>query len=156
MPWKKDSKVVQRLRLVQAMIRQDANVAQLCGASGISRQTAYKFLRRYEAEGRSGLVDRSRANTGQPRLVVWRRRVLALRRCWPTWGAAKLRQRLRKRWPRQRWPSQRTMARWLAAAGYVRGRKPVRKGRALPVNGARACRCNQIWTADLKGLLCTL
>jgi transposase InsO family protein len=48
------------------------------------------------------------------------------------------------------------MARWLAAAGYVRRRKPVRKGRALPVNGARACRCNQIWTADLKGWFCTL
>ena len=54
MAWKIDSPVRQRLGLVLAMIRNEQAVAALCREAGVSRQTAYKFRRRYEACGRAG------------------------------------------------------------------------------------------------------
>ena len=36
------------------------DVTALCAELGISRQTFYKYRRRYQAEGPSGLVERSR------------------------------------------------------------------------------------------------
>jgi transposase-like protein len=65
MPWKKDSKLQQRFELVQAMLRNEKSATDLCQEAGVSRHTAYKFLRRFEETGRLGLLDRSRANRGR-------------------------------------------------------------------------------------------
>jgi putative transposase len=151
MPWKKDSKEQQRLELVQAMMRNERSVAALCREAGICRQTAYKFRRRYEAAGRMGLMDESRATRTSERTKEWRARVFALRRCWPTWGGAKLLARLRRRWPGRRWPGQRTIERWLREAGLSRRRMPARCGRPRPVRCKLARSSNHVWTADLKG-----
>ena len=151
MPWKKDSQVGQRLGLVLAMLRNEKTVADLCREAGVSRPTAYKFRRRFEALGRAGLEDQSRTNRAGNNLSLWRRRVLALRRCWPTWGGAKLRQRLQHRWPGRRLPSQRTIERWLQRAGWSRRRGRVRWGRKMVVPCRHARTCNHVWTADLKG-----
>lgn len=151
MAWIKHSKVNQRLQLVGAMMGKEKSVAQLCREAGVSRQTGYKFLARYEALGRAGLEDQSRARraSGRP---LWRRRVLALRRCWPTWGGAKLHHRLGRRWPGKPLPSQRTIERWLQQAGVSRRqRNRVRCGQKMAVKCRVARSCNQVWTADLKG-----
>jgi putative transposase len=151
MTWKNESKVNQRLRLVQAMVRKEKLIAELCREAGVSRQTGYKFLARYEALGRAGLEDHSRANRASDWLQPWRRRVLALRRCWPTWGGAKLRHGLRQRWPGKRLPSQRTIERWLRQAGLSRQRIRRRRGHKMTVKCRVARSCNHVWTADLKG-----
>lgn len=156
MPWKKDSKVQQRLELVHAMIRNETSVAALCREVGISRQTAYKFRERYEAAGRDGLTDRSRANETGEALQIWRARVFALRRHWPTWGGAKLLQRLRRRYPGRRCPGQRTIERWLREAGLSRRRREARCGRPRSVRCKHARACNHVWTADFKGWFRTL
>lgn len=156
MAWKTESRVRQRLELVLAMIRNERSVADLCRAAGVSRQTAYKFRRRYEALGRLGLEDLPRANRGCAWLEQWRRRVFALRRCWPTWGGAKLLSRLQRRWPGKRGPSQRTIERWLQEVGLSRRRRPARCGRQRVVRCKRARSCNHVWTADHKGWFRTL
>ncbi|BAN99046.1 CP4-6 prophage [Plautia stali symbiont] len=43
-----------------------ANIHELCRRYGISPATAYKWLRRWEEEGPSGLKDRSRAPRHSP------------------------------------------------------------------------------------------
>lgn len=151
MPWPKNSTVQQRWALVQGMLRKEKSVAQLCREAGVSRQTAYKYLRRFEAAGREGLVEKSRANARAESLRKWRTRLLALRRCWPTWGAAKLLYRLRRRWPAARYPGLRTVERWLHAAGLSRRRRAPRCGRARVVRCKAPRMCNHVWTADLKG-----
>lgn len=151
MAWKIETRVGQRLELVLAMIRSERTVAELCREAGVSRQTAYKFLRRYEAQGRAGLADAARAKRRPDWLERWRRPVLALRRCWPTWGGAKLRARLQRRWPGKRVPSARTIERWLAQAGWSRRRTRPRCGRKLAVRCREARTCNHVWTVDLKG-----
>jgi transposase InsO family protein len=48
-----------RLRLVRRITRSKVNVREAAAQAQVSRQTAYKWLRRYEQEGPSGLEDRS-------------------------------------------------------------------------------------------------
>ncbi len=50
-----------RLLLVQRVEKEGWGVSEAARALGISRATAYKWLWRYESEGRSGLEDRSSA-----------------------------------------------------------------------------------------------
>lgn len=71
-----------RLLLVDRIRRQGFPVARAAREAGVSRQTAYKWLRRFEAEGEEGLRDRScrprRFPSRTPRRTV--RRIEQLRR----------------------------------------------------------------------------
>src|ERR1700730_5874799 len=49
------------IKMLVATLPDDANLAAWCRQLGISRQTAYKWRRRFAAEGPGGLGDRSRA-----------------------------------------------------------------------------------------------
>jgi transposase InsO family protein len=49
------------IKMLVATLPDDANVSEWCRRLGISRQTAYKWRRRFRAEGPDGLVDRPRA-----------------------------------------------------------------------------------------------
>ncbi len=68
--------------LVRRILRQGWGVSQAADAAGLSKRTAYKWLQRYQAEGISGLADRSsrplRQPTRTPRNRV--RRIVAMRR----------------------------------------------------------------------------
>lgn len=72
----------QRLLLVHRIHEEGWAVPEAAAAAGISRQTAYKWLGRYEAEGKAGLQDRSsrprRIPVQTPRRTV--RRIEQLRR----------------------------------------------------------------------------
>jgi len=45
------------------------NVSALCRELGISRQTLYKYRRRFDAEGPVGLVERSRRPHSSPQRI---------------------------------------------------------------------------------------
>ena len=55
----------QRFLLVRRIRREGWRVTQAANAAGVSRQTAHKWLRRYEAKGEAGL--RLAAGPGRPR-----------------------------------------------------------------------------------------
>jgi len=152
MPWKNESRQQQRLRLVEALLRGEATVAATCRYFGISRQTGYKFLRRFRAEGRLGLGDRSRRpRSCSKQRQRWRRRVLRLRSQWPTWGTRKLRAKLHWRHPRQRLPSERTIGRWLREEGLTRRRTHKRHATGVKTTWTKARGPNDVWTVDFKG-----
>lgn len=141
--------------MVMALLQAAEPVAAICRRFGLSRQTAYKFLRRFHAEGKTGLENRCRTagKAPAPQATRWRKRVLRLRRRRPHWGACKLRSLLRQPGARGRLPSIRTMQRWIQAAGLLRAPRPCRR-RASPARRRRgriAQRSNHIWTVDLKG-----
>ncbi|MDZ3991313.1 IS481 family transposase ISAzvi11 [Pseudomonas sp. Teo4] len=72
-----------------ALARQPgSNKRQLCRLFGISPQTAYKWLERYEAQGRSGLQEKSRRPFNSPKLTeaALEAEVIALRQEHPAWG----------------------------------------------------------------------
>lgn len=140
------------MRLVLAILSRQEPVAAVCRRVGVSRQTGYKYLKRFRAYGRPGLVERSRrpARAGWP--AWWRRQIERMRRRRPTWGGDKLRWWLRQRHPRRRLPAERTVQRWLQTANLVRQRKHKRSGGGTVFGQRRAARrCNEVWTVDYKG-----
>ncbi|MFL5259014.1 MAG: helix-turn-helix domain-containing protein, partial [Hyphomicrobiales bacterium] len=61
MGWKETCAVDERMRFVMAAEQCEEPFAVLCRRFGVSRKTGYKWLERYDSEGVTGLVDRSRA-----------------------------------------------------------------------------------------------
>ena len=60
MPWQERTVTDQREEFVRLALAPGANVSELCRRFGIVRSNGHKWLKRYLAEGRDGLVDRSR------------------------------------------------------------------------------------------------
>jgi transposase len=92
--------VDERLRFI-ARLLDGEKMARLCAEFGISRKTGYKIYDRYRDCGAEALTDRSRrpyryADRLPP---VVEQAILRLKRTYPTWGAPKIRERLRGELP---------------------------------------------------------
>jgi hypothetical protein len=96
MAWKEVSVMSQRLELVQLAVAEGANVSKLCRRFGVSRQTVYKWIGRFNAGGVDALVDRSRRPSRSPTRTdaAIEASAIAIRRKHPTWGGRKIRARL--------------------------------------------------------------
>ncbi|HSK44495.1 MAG TPA: helix-turn-helix domain-containing protein [Candidatus Binatia bacterium] len=156
MPWKEVLAPEARMRLVLAYREKRESFSLLCRRFGISRKSAYKWLKRYRAGGVQALRDRPRRPGYCPKAYrsFWRERLVKAREARPQWGAKKLRSVLRKTFPGvKRVPAVSTLALWLRQSGLARKRKrrawrgPLLACRALPV----ARRCNELWSVDFKG-----
>ena len=60
MPWRETAPMDERARFIDAYRTGGFTMTELCARFGISRRVGYKWLARYDAEGRQGLVDRDR------------------------------------------------------------------------------------------------
>lgn len=94
MPWKDQTKMSLKTEFVALANKPNANMSQLCKRFGISRPTGYKWLRRWQKNGKEGLSDQSRrphkpANQTPPDVEDL---VLQVRRS-KGWGGRKI-----KRW----------------------------------------------------------
>ena len=61
MPWQETRPMDQRDRFIQDERLALYSMTELCARYGVSRKTGYKWLARFDEEGRRGLQDRSRA-----------------------------------------------------------------------------------------------
>lgn len=96
MPWQEQSIMSLKQEFVTLAEQDGVPMQALCQRFGISRQTGYKWLRRYRQEGGAGLAEHSRrpqASPGQTDAAV-ETAVLAVRDAHPAWGGRKLRARL--------------------------------------------------------------
>ena len=57
MVWRETGIVDERVSFVAACLEDEETMSAVCAAYGISRRTGYKWLKRYRAEGPSGLLD---------------------------------------------------------------------------------------------------
>jgi putative transposase len=153
MPWKEHRIMSSKISFIEAAAKPGANVSALCREHGISRQTAYKWLRRFRAHGYEGLDEESRRPRSAP-LATGEEVVAALlaaRVKYPRWGPRKLAAVLRREF-RDDTPSERTIARILDRFGQVRRR---RRKRGLSVveraPQVTASSPNDVWTIDFKG-----
>jgi putative transposase len=154
MPWKKKSQEEQKFDLVRQMKAGRFSVAELSRRFGVSRQTAYKWRKRYGEQRLGGLREKSRrplflaAQTDER----WLRRVRRLRGCRCTWGARKLRHVLLRRFGAADGPSVATIGRWLKRWGLSSGRRRRLRGPQIgrkPVQQSGGC--HDVWTVDFKG-----
>jgi putative transposase len=140
-----------RLRFV-ARLLDGEKMAPLCKAFGISRKTGYKIYDRFKDCGINGLTDRSRRpyrHANQlPTLVE--KTIVALKREYPSWGAPKIRERLRRRCPELLCPAISTVHAVLDRHGLVT-RKKRRRVRVRGTVLSRPTEPNDLWCADYKG-----
>ena len=59
MPWRQSGPMDERWQFVRDAQRDRFTMSELCARYGVSRRIGYKWLARYEAEGRRGLPPRS-------------------------------------------------------------------------------------------------
>ena len=150
MPWRTTSAVEERLRFVAEYLDGVATMTELAEEYGISRETGYTWVRRYEAEGPAGLHDRSRrphrSANATPQAVI--DALVEARRHHPTWGPKKL---LTYGWPLTTRPARSTASAILKRAGLIdrrrRRRRPGHPGRPPAVIASP----NVLWTIDFKG-----
>jgi transposase InsO family protein len=153
-PWKETRPVEQRFEFVIACEKQEESMAQICRQFGVSRQTGYKWLRRYrENPEPMTLDDLSRKPTHCPQEtgqgVV--DAVVDARRRYPHWGPRKLKVWLGKQLPAVRWPATSTIGEILRRQGLTR--PPRRRLRTPPYTKpfAEVTAPNQLWCIDFKG-----
>lgn len=93
MPWQERSVVDQRRDLVEMASKGAVPVAELARRFSVSRQTVYKWLARFEAEGEAGLEDRARRPNASPNRSNSKVEQLVCEASdrFPAWGGRKLR-----------------------------------------------------------------
>lgn len=96
MPWSTRDAMSLKEEFVSLARQEGANKRELCRRFGISAQTGYKWLARYEQLGSSGLSDLSRRPQSSPVATPesMQKAVVALRLQHPAWGGRKLSVRL--------------------------------------------------------------
>lgn len=143
----------ERFRFIEDWKRQDDSVAELCRRYGVSRETGYKWIARYQEDGIEGLKDRSRAPHHHANEVVEEvaDAVVALRGAHPRWGPEKLRASLQRQAPEIQWPAASTIGEILKRQGLVipRGKRSHATPSTQPL--AHASEPNIVWCTDFKG-----
>ena len=153
MPWQETVPVDERVRFIDAYRTGGFTMTELCARFGISRRVGYKWLARYDAEGKAGLQDRSRAPHRCPHRIdnAVAELLVATRRKRRAWGPEKLLDYLRPRYPGIDWPAVSTVGDLLKRRGLVTPRRRRYKA-AHPGEGPPVTRApNDLWTADFKG-----
>lgn len=153
MPWSQTDPMKERTRFVVLAQEKLYSMSELCERLGISRQTGYTWLHRYEADGIDGLHSRSHAPKTCPHRIAPEVQtvLLAARKAHPDWGPRKLLVWLRPRYPDLALPAASTVGDLFKREGLVEPRPRQRTwthpGRVSPSAEAP----NQLWNADFKG-----
>lgn len=154
MPWKEESVMSQRQRLVERLLLPDANISELCKSYKVSRKTAYKWLSRYQSGGISALADKSKVPANQPnRLSVeMEERIIKLHHDNPYWGPRKLRDYLLHVQSISEVPSHTTFARVLKRHNC----QVITSNKSKPATTRfEREQPNDLWQMDFKGSFMT-
>jgi putative transposase len=141
----------ERLRFV-ARLLEGEKMAVLCREFDISRKTGYKIFQRYKNCGLEALTDRSRRPYRQANKLPFQVETLIvqLKREHPSWGAPKIREKLRRRHSDIQTPAISTVHAVLDRYGLVsRGRKRRYKSEGTVLSKPHSP--NDLWCADYKG-----
>jgi len=141
----------ERLRFV-ARLLEGEKMAALCREFDVSRKTGYKIFHRYKDCGLEGLSDRSRRPYRQANQLPFQieKLIVQLKRERPSWGAPKIREKLRRLHSDIHTPAISTVHAVLDRHGLVsRGRK--RRYKAQGTTLSKPLLPNDLWCADYKG-----
>jgi putative transposase len=156
-PWKETCVMEQRVEFITKWRQERETMAELCRSFGISRETGYKWVRRYDRDGFEGLTDRSRAPHHCPHVISESIEdvIVQARTMHPHWGPKKLVALLQREVPKVLWPAASTVGEILHRRGLV---VPRRRSRRCPVYTQPFAGCeapNTVWSADMKGWFVT-
>ncbi len=147
MPWQECSTMSLRQEFLSLANQPGSNFSQLCGRFGISRKTGYKWRRRGEQSGASGLADRSRRPQHSPRRSepAIEQQVLTIRDQYG-WGARKIKSCLER-------TGQGPLAKSTVHAILRRHERVTNSPDQVsgPYQRFEQERPNQLWQMDFKG-----
>src|ERR1700728_336711 len=152
MPWQECSKVEERMRFV-ARLLEGEKMAVLCREFDIARKTGYKIFQRYKDSGTRGFDDRSRRPYRHANRLPFQIEALIvrLRKEHPSWGAPKIREKLRRLHNEVQLPAISTVHAVLDRNGLVDSGRNRARYRAEGTTLSVATRPNELWCADYKG-----
>jgi putative transposase len=141
----------ERIRFVGRLLDGE-NMSRVCREFGISRPTGYKIFKRYKDIGYRGLLDRSRRPYRHANQIPFQLEsaIVRLRTEHPSWGAAKIREKLIRAFPMVPAPAKSTVHAVLDRNGLVVRRKR-RRHKAQGTSLSDPSSPNQLWCADFKG-----
>jgi putative transposase len=145
----------ERLRFV-ARLLEGEKMAVLCREFDISRKTGYKLFARYKDCGVEGLTDRSRRPYRHANRLPFQIETLIvqLKKEHPSWGAPKIREKLRRLHSDIQLPAISTVHAVLDRHGLVtRGRRSARY-HAQGTGLSTPTRPNDLWCADYRASSC--
>jgi putative transposase len=163
MPWKKSNPMSERMKFVLEWQRRweetkggRIDVAELCRVFGVSRDTGYRWIKRFVESGQDlrAMAERSRRPHTSPTAVppAMQDFIVAARKARPRWGPRMLRNWLVGRHPGRQFPSASSFASILKRNGLTTPR--ARGRRRVPALGepfAPAVAPNSVWCMDFKG-----
>jgi putative transposase len=135
-----------------ARLLEGEKMAVLCREFDVSRKTGYKIFARYKDCGLEGLTDRSRRPYRHANRLPFQIETLIvqLRQEHPSWGASKIREKVRRLHSGIPLPAISTVHAVLDRHGLVsRGHR--RRYKAQGTTLSRPTRPNDLWCADYKG-----
>lgn len=135
-----------------ARVLDGEKMAELCREFGISRKTGYKIWDRYQECGLEGFTDRSRRPSKQANQLPFQveRLIVQIKKEKINWGAPKIREQIRRKYPNIKLPAKSTIHAVLDRNGLVN----VRKRRRYKAEGTTLSQANEpnyLWCADYKG-----
>jgi putative transposase len=152
MPWKECHVMDERLRFV-ARLLDGEKMAPLCAEFGISRKTGYKIYDRYRDNGVQAFTDRSRRPYRQANRLPApiEATIVRLKREYPSWGAPKIREKLRPQITTAQLPAISTVHAVLDRHGLVNRRRRRRPAGTAGTGLSQPTEPNALWCADYKG-----
>jgi transposase InsO family protein len=141
-----------RYQFILSVKKHESCFSEICQAFEISRKTGYKWLKRFDEEGKRGLVDKDRKPLIRPRDTPpeLQAAIIQKRLSHPRWGAKKLRRLLQLDHPDIEWPSLTTFGNILKKAGHTaKAFKRNRLAATNPLEDSKAA--NHTFSCDFKG-----
>jgi len=156
MPWKVTDVLRERVQFVTDWESEEWNLAELCRDYGITRNTGYKWLNRYEMSGWEALKDESRAAHRHPNQTSteMERAILQLRARHTRWGAKKIRKVLEREQEKEdgnKVPSISTIGEILKQYGLTAERRKRACAEPSQQPLGKGARANALWCIDFKG-----
>ena len=152
MPWMETSVMDERTKFIGRLLSGE-KMAQLCREFGISRVTGHKIRNRYMQDGARGLYNRSRAPQKHPNQLPFEieRLIVRLKKEKPKWGAPKIRELVRNKYPGIKVPAISTVHCVLDRNGLVDKHSRRNKYRATATYLSVPQEPNDLWCTDFKG-----
>jgi len=144
----------QRREFVEMRLKWKYGMTTLCKLFGVSRNTGYETMARFNEGGWEGLGEGSHAALTHPNATDEgiAQRLIEAKHQWPRWGPEKLLDWLRAKQPEVNWPAVSTAGGILKRAGLVkanqRRRQITHPGRAMI---GQVTAPNQLHNVDFKG-----
>ena len=150
MPWKESVLMDERMKFIGKLLQGD-KMAELCREFGISRKTGYKFWNRYQKIGINGLPDQTKRPTRYANQLPMQLEceILRIKQDKPSWGAPKIREILKRKYPEVKTPAKSTIHCILDRHGLVRPTKR-RRFKAEGTTLSQSTGPNDLWCSDYK------